>query len=1363
MAEPPSTDPAFSNCVNRETAHQESIGGEEADRGQKNAVLTSKPPLSPVASHQPQLSRRISGSNTLPRAPQPNRNAVQIGAVASLAISGGLSGEDLLRLGQNRPPPVSVRSTRGANVSAKNGTLRIALRRGHHTAPPGTVQIGRVTRVARCDICLSPPNSGLCSFNSSPRGSPLHLTRVGGIATDTDRKSSLPLLPTDQLVRVGPGNVFSTKGQSYSRINWFPQPYKSTSTEASSPPPEIPTSRVSVDSTTSSKLPLLSDTDYLPAAPISPGGHSTSSDAQIGDQTHASCPTPATSEEGFHFFGSSYPTPSSVFAKPQTRVVTVDVGRLSPSADARLEAVHQQRLYQQHFARSVRNLRRYRHIYGDSLTSIPTPSKASSPPTEDDRNVAVRLTLPVQHRRCSADEALISVGSNGTEAAGSTREASFLPSDTSPKMTSAEQHQRRRRRLFVAHRADHNTTSQEQMVDVVVAETTHPDHTQSKLSWLRRGCFVHKGYIFLTPVAENAVTKCGTKVKPSLEPPSSCEGTWCYPLRRCELRWSQIGDTERQSVADCGLLLTNHLHPLCCSLRVSQDDRISLDYTCRLYFPQQDKPLDNLLVDLNAPSTEASGAEDGPGDTAKVAQTHFEGLANSGQGARGGGGGGGGGVAGPPGAFPLMVAAETLAASFGVHVSRGQAGGGVDAQGAPSKSSAASKKAASLKSGSGSTPLRQPTQDSPGQAPDVQTTHQKSSILRSTFARMRQVASGGQITGGAAAPTSSSSTASSPPFTTSTTSSSAGSPPLRSAFHQRLAHFSQTFTHDKPSPRRRKLHQIHRSYQSYQPPQSPDTGVEGGGTRSEVAELGDRKYTQLRLPLTAVLEPSNSFLQSLSDEIPVNANELAVTMPMQLAVVDTAMVAATGESASEEAVEFASMHQSLVSVEQTVSSNADSSTSSHSGKETVAQTSRRLLRRPTDPALSVELGSGDLQEAILMEPPILYPERSLVGSLPLHQCARSTFSAFVPFVVELCVTLVEKFGLNCVGIYRVSGNKLAHDFMAAELCKQLGEIDATNEKWNDIHALACVLKTLLRNLPDSLIPKVMYPDFLGASRLESWERRLLSLQRLLSIMECYPNHPEYRVHRATLRYLATHLARVASRQAVNRMTAYNLALVFAPNLIQSNEDSPELFIADSKFKIWLLETMIKYHKWVFSPDLGIESGCFVPEDSDNMLLTDEALAEVMAATTTSNTSQGLEFANQPGRSEGDVRPVLQEMLHAAALLPPPPSTSVLEVAEEPGPSTDRPTDVTTVVEQALESSAVELQEAQQQQQQQQLQQQQQRFRPVSQPGGEYRSRKQERSLSVGRRREGRQAAEAELPRHRIRVPPNTDPSDTPEK
>ncbi|VDP84238.1 unnamed protein product [Echinostoma caproni] len=179
----------------------------------------------------------------------------------------------------------------------------------------------------------------------------------------------------------------------------------------------------------------------------------------------------------------------------------------------------------------------------------------------------------------------------------------------------------------------------------------------------------------------------------------------------------------------------------------------------------------------------------------------------------------------------------------------------------------------------------------------------------------------------------------------------------------------------------------------------------------------------------------------------------------------------------------------------------------------------------------------------------------------------------------------------------------------------------------------------------------MYTDFLGACRQPQREKRLLSIQRLLSIMECYPDHPEYRAHRATLRYLATHLARVSAREAVNKMTAYNLALVFAPNLVQPFEDSAELLMTDSKYKIMLVETVIKYHAWIFSPDLGIESGCSVPTDS-----TEELPSIASAAAVTSGASSDLadisarsgpecsalsptntdseDPTNQPGRLEG---------------------------------------------------------------------------------------------------------------------------------
>ncbi|KAL3309646.1 hypothetical protein Ciccas_011805, partial [Cichlidogyrus casuarinus] len=306
-----------------------------------------------------------------------------------------------------------------------------------------------------------------------------------------------------------------------------------------------------------------------------------------------------------------------------------------------------------------------------------------------------------------------------------------------------------------------------------------------------------------------------------------------------------------------------------------------------------------------------------------------------------------------------------------------------------------------------------------------------------------------------------------------------------------------------------------------------------------------------------------------------------------------------------------------------------------------------------NPKLQLVHSSSEFTESMCQKNPVL-----VSCSMPLHKCPRSTVSPFVPFVVELCVTLTERFGLNCVGIYRMSGAKIAQDFIASQLTKSVNEIDVQSEKWNDINAVSGVLKTFLRNLPDSLFPRQMYPEFMAACKIEDRERKLLSIQRLLGIMECYPDHSEFRVHRATLRYLITHLARVAARQNVNRMTPYNLALVFAPNLLQPDVDTPEILMADSKFKIWLVETLIKYHDWIFSPDLGLESGCTVPPDSSQDASDDEPPVDESAAV---------------GRQEGDVRPVVADLLQAAANLPPP--LDDLETAEEPGPDTDRPADL----------------------------------------------------------------------------------------
>lgn len=67
--------------------------------------------------------------------------------------------------------------------------------------------------------------------------------------------------------------------------------------------------------------------------------------------------------------------------------------------------------------------------------------------------------------------------------------------------------------------------------------------------------------------------------------------------------------------------------------------------------------------------------------------------------------------------------------------------------------------------------------------------------------------------------------------------------------------------------------QIHRSCQSFQAPPSLDVMGDSQSSNLPIKPYGKKK-TQLHLPLTAVLEPSNSFLQSISDEVPMNGNSL---------------------------------------------------------------------------------------------------------------------------------------------------------------------------------------------------------------------------------------------------------------------------------------------------------------------------------------------------------------------------------------------------------------------------------------------------------------------------------------------------------
>ena len=90
----------------------------------------------------------------------------------------------------------------------------------------------------------------------------------------------------------------------------------------------------------------------------------------------------------------------------------------------------------------------------------------------------------------------------------------------------------------------------------------------------------------------------------------------------------------------------------------------------------------------------------------------------------------------------------------------------------------------------------------------------------------------------------------------------------------------------------------------------------------------------------------------------------------------------------------------------------------------------------------------------------------------------------LPTVVRRCVTHIEANGLDVEGIYRLSGS-------SARINELANMVDCGGELWfaagTPIHDVCGLLKLYLRELPDAVLTKRLYPYFLAAGTCEQSE------------------------------------------------------------------------------------------------------------------------------------------------------------------------------------------------------------------------------------------------------------------------------------
>lgn len=177
----------------------------------------------------------------------------------------------------------------------------------------------------------------------------------------------------------------------------------------------------------------------------------------------------------------------------------------------------------------------------------------------------------------------------------------------------------------------------------------------------------------------------------------------------------------------------------------------------------------------------------------------------------------------------------------------------------------------------------------------------------------------------------------------------------------------------------------------------------------------------------------------------------------------------------------------------------------------------------------------------------------------------------VATVLEECVLFILEHAMDAEGLFRLAGSsirikKLKAAFDAGVVCIE--------EFSHEIHVVTGVLKQYLRELPDPLLTRVLYDEWIIASKLKDRDQRL---QSLWSLVEKLPAE-----NRINLKYLICFLAKLAQNSEKNKMTPSNIAIVIGPNLLWNDQDGG-VSIADTGNISIIVESLIEHSAWFF-PD-----------------------------------------------------------------------------------------------------------------------------------------------------------------------------------
>ncbi|XP_023034886.1 rho GTPase-activating protein Graf isoform X2 [Drosophila willistoni] len=200
--------------------------------------------------------------------------------------------------------------------------------------------------------------------------------------------------------------------------------------------------------------------------------------------------------------------------------------------------------------------------------------------------------------------------------------------------------------------------------------------------------------------------------------------------------------------------------------------------------------------------------------------------------------------------------------------------------------------------------------------------------------------------------------------------------------------------------------------------------------------------------------------------------------------------------------------------------------------------------------------------------------------------------------VRRCIQILESRGLEDEGIYRKSGvgtkiNKL----LALGMERKETDDVFCDEKYRDLmesNTIASALKMYLRNLNEPLMTYQYHSGFIEAAKKESLNQRVNDVHKLVYKLP----QPNFEMLDMVIR----HLTEVSRKYEKNKMSVFNLGVVFGPTLLRPLEETVAA-ILDIKFNNIVINILIENYERIFKNDPS--SGVVV---SGNSLATGTTVA-----------------------------------------------------------------------------------------------------------------------------------------------------------